>query len=74
MSNVPGATRALAILQALGKAGSPMPAAAIAKKLGLPRSSTYHLLAVMEQDGFVIHFPEDQRWGLGVSAFELGSA
>ncbi len=74
MSNVPGATRALAILQALGKAGSPMPAAAIAKKLGLPRSSTYHLLAAMEKDGFVIHFPEDQRWGLGVSAFELGSA
>ncbi|MFM1993298.1 MAG: hypothetical protein RL600_1126 [Actinomycetota bacterium] len=74
MTNVPGATRALAILQALGKAGSPMPAAAIAKKLGLPRSSTYHLLAAMEKDGFVIHFPEDQRWGLGVSAFELGSA
>lgn len=74
MTNVPGATRALAILQALGKAGSPMPAAAVAKKLGLPRSSTYHLLAAMEQDGFVIHFPEDQRWGLGVSAFELGSA
>ena len=74
MSNVPGATRALAILQALGKAGSPMPAAAIASKLKLPRSSTYHLLAAMEKDGFVIHFPEDQRWGLGVSAFELGSA
>ena len=74
MTNVPAATRALAILQALGKAGSPMPAAAIGKKLGLPRSSTYHLLAAMEQDGFVIHFPEDQRWGLGVSAFELGSA
>ena len=74
MSNVPAATRALAILQALGKAGSPMPAAAIASKLKLPRSSTYHLLAAMEKDGFVIHFPEDQRWGLGVSAFELGSA
>lgn len=74
MSNVPGATRALAILQALGKAGSPMPAAAIASKLKLPRSSTYHLLAAMEKDAFVIHFPEDQRWGLGVSAFELGSA
>ena len=55
-------------------AGSPMPAAAIASKLKLPRSSTYHLLAAMEKDGFVIHFPEDQRWGLGVSAFELGSA
>lgn len=74
MTNVPAATRALAILQALGKAGTPMPAAAIASKLKLPRSSTYHLLAAMEKDGFVIHFPEDQRWGLGVSAFELGSA
>lgn len=74
MTNVPAATRALVLLQALAKAGSPMPAASIAKKLGLPRSSTYHLLAAMEAQGFVIHFPEDQRWGLGITAFELGSA
>lgn len=74
MSNVPAATRALAILRALAKAGSPMPAAAIAQRVGIPRSSTYHLLTAMQESGFVIHFSEDERWGLGVGAFELGSA
>jgi DNA-binding IclR family transcriptional regulator len=28
----------------------------------------------MQESGFVMHFPEDERWGLGVGAFELGSA
>jgi DNA-binding IclR family transcriptional regulator len=28
----------------------------------------------MQESGFVIHFSEDERWGLGVGAFELGSA
>ena len=28
----------------------------------------------MEAEGFVIHFPETARWGIGVSAFELGTA
>lgn len=74
MTNVPAATRALAILRALAKAGSPMPAAAIAQRVGIPRSSTYHLLTAMQESGFVIHFSEDERWGLGVGAFELGSA
>lgn len=74
MTNVPAATRALAILRVLAKAGSPMPAAAIAQRVGIPRSSTYHLLTAMQESGFVIHFSEDERWGLGVGAFELGSA
>jgi DNA-binding IclR family transcriptional regulator len=74
MSNVPAASRALLILRTLAKAGAPMPAAAIATRVGIPRSSTYHLLAAMQESGFVMHFPEDERWGLGVGAFELGSA
>ena len=51
-----------------------MPAAAIARDLGLPRSTTYHLLAVLADEGFVVHLPEERRYGLGVAAFELGSA
>ena len=52
-----------------------MPAAALARELGLPRSSTYHLLAVLERTGFVVHLPEDAaRTGSGVAVFELGSA
>jgi DNA-binding IclR family transcriptional regulator len=74
MANVPAASRALLILRTLAKAGAPMPAAAIAARVGIPRSSTYHLLTAMQESGFVMHFPEDERWGLGVGAFELGSA
>ena len=40
----------------------------------MPRSSAYHLLAVMAERGFVVHFPEEERVGLGVAAFEVGTA
>jgi DNA-binding IclR family transcriptional regulator len=51
-----------------------MTASSLATRLKIPRSSTYQLLETLEQQGFVVHFPEDRRWGLGVAAFELGSA
>jgi DNA-binding IclR family transcriptional regulator len=51
-----------------------VPAAALARDLGLPRSTTYHLLAELARAGFVVHLPEERRYGLGVSAFELGTA
>jgi len=51
-----------------------MPATAIAHQLGLPRSSVYHLLHVLQDQAFVVHLPEERRYGLGVAAFELGSA
>lgn len=74
MGNVPAARSALAVLRLLAAAPGPVPASTIARELDLPRSSTYHLLAAMAQDGFVLHFPEERRWGLGVSALELGTA
>lgn len=74
MANVPAAGQALAVLQLLGRQVEPLPAAAIARELALPRSSTYHLLAVLRDAGFVDHLHADQRWGLGVAAYELGSA
>jgi len=74
VSNVPAAAHALAVLRHLAAAAGPLPAAAIARDLDLPRSSTYHLLGVLVEHGFVVHLPEEQRYGLGVAAFELGSA
>ncbi|TWP34201.1 IclR family transcriptional regulator [Leekyejoonella antrihumi] len=74
MSNAPAATHALALLQLLARHAEPLPAASIARALGLPRSSTYHLLTVLRDAGFVSHLADDRRWGLGVAAFELGSA
>jgi DNA-binding IclR family transcriptional regulator len=74
MANAPAAAQALAVLQLLARHTEPVPASAIARDLGLPRSSVYHLLAVLCGKGFVVHLPEERRYGLGVAAFELGSA
>ncbi|MEX5719564.1 IclR family transcriptional regulator [Geodermatophilus maliterrae] len=71
---VPAARQALAVLQAMARQPGPVPAAALARDLGLPRSTTYHLLAELVTAGFVVHLPEERRYGLGVSAFELGTA
>lgn len=74
MPNATAATRALSVLRALAAAPGPSSASSLARELGLPRSSMYHLLAAMEAAGFVAHYPEDERWGLGVGAFEIGAA
>ena len=74
VSQVPAAEQALGVLRHLAAHPGPVPAATIARDLGLPRSTTYHLLAVLVREGFAVHLPEERRYGLGVSAFELGSA
>lgn len=74
VGGVPAARQALAVLQALARQSGPIPAAALARDLGLPRSTTYHLLAELAGAGFVVHLPEERRYGLGVSAFEIGTA
>lgn len=64
----------MSVLRALAAAPGPVRASSLARDLGLPRSTTYHLLAAMAEDGFVLHYPEERRWGLGVTALELGTA
>jgi DNA-binding IclR family transcriptional regulator len=71
---VPAAEHALAVLRHLARQAGPVPAASVARDLRLPRSTTYHLLAVLAKDGFVVHLPEERRYGLGVTAFEIGTA
>jgi len=71
---VPAARQALAVLQAVARQSGPVPAAVIARDLRLPRSTTYSLLAELVSAGFVVHLPEERRYGLGVSAFEIGTA
>jgi DNA-binding IclR family transcriptional regulator len=73
-SRVPAAERTLALLRVLARHPRPVGATQLARELDLPRSSVYHLLAVLEREGFVVHLPEEQRYGLGVAAFEVGSA
>jgi DNA-binding IclR family transcriptional regulator len=74
MANAPAASQALSVLGLLARHTEPVPASAIARDLGLPRSTIYHLLGVLRDQGFVVHLPEERRYGLGVAAFELGSA
>jgi DNA-binding IclR family transcriptional regulator len=74
MTNVPAAANALDVLLLLGRRAAPAPAAAIAQELGLPRSTVYHLLRVLQDKGFVVRLPDESRYGLGMAAVELGSA
>jgi DNA-binding IclR family transcriptional regulator len=74
VGGVPAARQALAILGYLASRPGPAGAASISRETGLPRSTTYHLLAEMCAADFVVHLPEEQAYGLGVAAFEVGSA
>ncbi|HYG94537.1 MAG TPA: IclR family transcriptional regulator [Nocardioides sp.] len=73
MTNVPAATRTLRVLRFLAGQSEPVPVERIARLLGLPRSTTYHLLAAMVDEGFVVHLQDERRYGIGVAAFEVGS-
>ncbi len=56
---VPAARHVLALLQTLARQPGAVPAAALARDLGLPRSTTYSLLAELVTAGFVVHLPEE---------------
>jgi DNA-binding IclR family transcriptional regulator len=73
MSGAPAATRTLRILRFLARQPQPVAAEHIAHAVGLPRASTYRLLAAMADEGFVVHLADERTFGVGVAAFEAGS-
>jgi DNA-binding IclR family transcriptional regulator len=72
MSQVPAATRALRVLGFLASQPDPVPLERLAAALDLPRSTAYHLVNAMIEEGFVTHIAEERRYCLGVAAFEVG--
>lgn len=74
MADAPAARFALQILTLLSQQSAPLGAASIARALGIPRSTTYRILAVLLELGFIARIEEDHRYALGVAAFELGFA
>ncbi len=70
----PAVGRALDILLFLAGRTGPVRAGVLARELGMPRSSAYHILAVLAERGFVTYLPGERAFGLGVAAFEIGSA
>lgn len=71
MASVPAAAQVLAILRYLASQVGPVRAASIGRELQLPRSTTYHLLDTLVTAGFVVHLPDERRYGLGLSSHEL---
>ncbi len=72
MSQVPAATRTLKVLRFLAAQPDPVPIERLASALELPRSTAYHLVNAMIEQGFVTHIAEERRYCLGVAAFEVG--
>lgn len=73
MSQVPAATRALRVLRFLASQPDPVSLDSIMRATGMPRSTAYHLINAMIDEGFVSRVAEEHRYGLGVAAFEVGS-
>ncbi|WP_067432292.1 IclR family transcriptional regulator [Nocardioides jensenii] len=73
MSQVPAATRTLRVLRFLADQPGPVPLDRIMTEVDLPRSTAYHLINAMVDEGFVTHLADERRYGLGVAAFEVGS-
>lgn len=74
MVQVPAAESTLRIIEFLATQRGPVAAQTIASSLKIPRSSIYQLLQVLCSHGFVVHLPEEKRYGLGPATFELSSA
>lgn len=73
MSQVPAATNALRVLAFLASQPDPVPLDRIVHACALPRSTAYHLMRAMIEEGFVTHLTDERRYGLGVAAFDVGS-
>ena len=71
---MPALRHGIATLRHLASTPSPVPAGAIARQIGMPRSSMYQLLQVLIDEGLVVHIPEAHGYKLAVGIFELGSA
>lgn len=70
---LPGVDYTLRLLSYLARQRGPVRAATIQRDLDLPRATVYRLLAALEEQGFIIHFAAEHRFGLGVAAFELST-
>lgn len=74
MADVPAARQTLQVLRYLAGHSGPVRASTISRDLALPRSTTYHLLRVLQDEGFLIHSPENQAYVLSPLLAELGSS
>jgi DNA-binding IclR family transcriptional regulator len=72
--DVPAARNSLRVLTYIARRSGPVGASAMARDLGIPRSSAYQLIAVMIDEGFLVHYPEDRTYGLSSLLSEIGTS
>ncbi|WP_051297851.1 IclR family transcriptional regulator [Brevibacterium album] len=72
MAEVPALRRGVAILRHLSGSNRPVSAGALVRTLGLPRSTVYDLLGVLEELGMVYH--ADSGYVLGAGVQELSAS
>ncbi|SBS71749.1 IclR family transcriptional regulator [uncultured Microbacterium sp.] len=73
MTDIPAARHALRLLKFVASQSGPVRASTVVRELGIPRSTTYQLIKVMQEEGFLVHFPEDRAYGLSPLMSEIGS-
>lgn len=67
--------KAMDILDCLGRAQAPLAASELGRRLGMPRSTAYRLLATLNQGGYVTQDPENpEKYRLGFKIVELASS
>jgi DNA-binding IclR family transcriptional regulator len=69
---VPGLERGLRVLCEVGKGGDCLDAPELARRLDVPRTTVFRLLATLEQMGFVARNESGHKFGLGMSVLRLG--
>lgn len=74
MKDIPASRNTLRVLSYLAKRGGPVRAATLARDLELPRSTAYQLIGVMLDEGFLVHYPEDQAYGLSSLLSDIGTS
>jgi DNA-binding IclR family transcriptional regulator len=74
MPDIPAARNTLHVLGYLARRSGPVRASTLARDLGMPRSSVYQLIAVMMDEGFLVHYPEDRAYGLSTLLSDIGTS
>ncbi|RZS78433.1 IclR family transcriptional regulator [Pigmentiphaga kullae] len=69
---VPGLERGLRVLCEVGQAQGAMNAPELARRLGVPRTTVFRLLATLERMGFVHRADNGRDYSLGMAVLRLG--
>lgn len=72
-SSVKSAERTIDVLVLLAHHDRPLPTMSIARRCGIPKSSTYHLLNVLHGRAFVSYDEAQHGWRLGERMRQLGA-